>query len=135
MYNDIYNKEQYAYERNTLFKWLALSINGTKLDRFFLENCFQKIVIYGVRGFGELFYQEMRESNIEIVCFVDRDHASYPEGIDGIAVRSITDLEMMDYDVVVVTPTFFFNDILNDLLNNNIDLNKIVSLNMIVANN
>jgi hypothetical protein len=135
MYNDIYNKEQFAYERNTLLKWLTLSINDKKLDRFFHENDFQKIAIYGLRGFGELFYSEIRKSTIEIVCFIDRDYANYPEGIDGIAVRSITDLKTMDYDVIVVTPTFYFDDILKDLINNQVDLNKIVSLNMIVANN
>ncbi|MCD6346287.1 MAG: hypothetical protein J7L96_02580 [Bacteroidales bacterium] len=133
MYNDIYNKEQFAYERNTLLKWLTLSINDKKPDCFFHKNGFQKIVIYGVRGFGELFYNQIRKSTIEIVCFADRDYANYPAGIDGIAVRSLTGLQTTDFDVVVVTPTFYFNDILTDLTNNKIDLNKIVSLNMVVS--
>jgi len=133
MYNDIYNKEQYAYERNTILKWLKQSINGNMLDCFFHKNGFQKIVIYGIRGFGELFFRQIRQSTIEIVCFVDRDHANYSEGIDGIAVCSIAELRKKDFDVIVVTPTFYFNDILTDLTNNKIDLNKIISLNMVVS--
>jgi hypothetical protein len=135
MYNDIYNKEQYAYERNTLLKWLTLSINGNKLDRFFYENSFQKIVIYGVRGLGELFYNEIRQSTIEIVCFADRSFANYREGIDGIPIKSIPELQTVDYDILVITPTFYFNDILTDLTNNKVDLNKIVSLNMVLSYN
>lgn len=133
MYNDIYNKEQYAYERNTLLKWLAFSIDGKKPEHFFYKNGFQKIVIYGVRCFGELFYNQIRKSGIEVVCFADRDYANYPDGIDGITVSSLKGLNTIDFDVIVVTPTFYFNDILTDLIKNKINLNKILSLNMVLA--
>jgi hypothetical protein len=133
MYNDIYSKEQYAYERNTLLKWLTNSISGKRSIRFFHENEFKKIVIYGVRGFGELFYQEMQDSDIEIVCFADRDFGNYPHGINGIPVFSVDELHLKSFDAVVVTPTFYFKEILSTLSNHNIDLDKIVSLNMVVS--
>ena len=133
MYNDIYNKEQFAYERNTLLKWLEMAINHREVEFFFHKNGFKKIAVYGVRGFGELFYKHIKKSSIEIACFVDRDHASYPEGVDGIPVYSIKELSKLYFDAVVVTPVFYFNDILNNLADNGVDLNKIVSLNMVVT--
>ncbi len=133
MYNDIYNKEQYAYERNTLLKWLNNSIKGRKAISFFHENAFQNIVIYGIRGFGELLYQEIRNSDIKVVCFADRDFARYSKGINGVPVLSIEQLARITYDAVVVTPIFYFNEILSTLVNNKIELGKIVSLNMIVS--
>ena len=56
--------------------------------------------------------------------FADRDYRSYPFGIDSIEVSPVAELVTKEFDVVVVTPTFYFKEIMSSLMSEGIPLKK-----------
>ncbi|GHV82966.1 hypothetical protein AGMMS50212_03060 [Spirochaetia bacterium] len=134
MYNDIYNQEQYAYTYTTLYKWLQLATNKKSISGFFFKNNLKRIAIYGVSGLGELLFGELKTSGIETVCFVDKKFADYPAGYHGTPVIGINNIQSLKKDIgaFVVSPVYYFLDILEDLHNSGIPYQKIISLNMLL---
>jgi hypothetical protein len=135
MYNDIYNKEQYAYTYGTLLKWLYLKIAGKNTASFFGYHGIRRIAIYGISGLGELLYKDLCSTNIEICFFIDKKYDEYIYGyseLPVIGIDSIKDkIDMID--TVVVTPVFYFNEISDVLYKAGVPYKKILSLNMVVS--
>lgn len=134
MYNGVYNKEQYAYLYDTLTKWLALRIQGGSLGKSMLEKGIRRVALYGVSGPGELAYADIRDSGVEILCFIDKNADRYQGKKDGLEVLNLEQLDRLPEDCrVLVTPEYFFREIAGDLAERGISLERIISLAMIVA--
>lgn len=134
MYNGVYNKEQYAYMYDTLTKWLAVRIQGRSLGDTLLAKGIQKVALYGVSGLGELVYGDIRDSGVEILCFIDKNAERYKGEKNGLAVLNLKQLEQLSKDCyILVTPEFFFREIMRDLLDKGIPLERIISLSMVVG--
>lgn len=135
MYNDVYLKDQYAYSYSLLTKWLKLKIEKKSSADFFAKNNINKIGIYGVSGFGGLLFDELKGTNVKTIFFVDKKHLDWKQGYYGISVLGLSEIKrhIDKVDALVVTPVYFFNQILDDLLKENIEQNKIISLSMVVS--
>lgn len=133
MYNGVYTIEQYAYMNDTLTKWLARKVDGAGLGDRLQELGIQKLAIYGINGIGKLVYQDIKQAKIPISCFVDKRAQNYPNGCEGLPVLGLNQLSQLDDDCyVLVTPEYYFYDILQDLLEGGIPLERIISLAMVV---
>jgi UDP-N-acetylmuramoylalanine-D-glutamate ligase len=135
MYNDIYNKEQYAYLYGTLLKWLHLKTTGKNMESFFDDHGVSRIAIYGVSGLGELLYEELRSGGIEVCFFVDKKHKEYIYGYSKLPVIGIDQIKekLGAFDAIVVTPVFYFNEISDALYKAGVPYENILSLSMIVS--
>lgn len=133
MYNGVYTIEQYAYMNDTLTKWLARKVAGESLGDRLRELQVGKVALYGINGVGKLVYEDVKKSGVPIACFVDRRAQSFPDGYDGLPVLGLEGVARLDEDCyVLVTPEYFFYDIMNDLLEGGIPLERIISLAMVV---
>lgn len=131
MYNGVYNKEQFAYMYDTLTKWLTIKVQGGSLGENLYARDVQKVAIYGVSGLGELVYLDIQNSEVEVICFIDKNAERYGSEKYGLAVLNLEQIGQLSEDTyVLVTPEYYFLEIMNDLLNRGISLERIISLSM-----
>jgi hypothetical protein len=132
MFNGIYDERQFAYLYDMTKKWLELKIKGRSLGDILAANKVEKIFIYGINGFGELAYEDLKDSAVKIQAFIDKRAAEYADGYKGIKVflpdRRLAESE----EYIIVTPEYYFNEILNELVKNGAAIDRIISLAMIL---
>jgi hypothetical protein len=130
-------KEIYAFSYPTVFRYLENKIKGKDISDFFYENKINSIAIC-IRGvlnnLGELFYNDIINSGIEVKYFIDKNYfKAFSGGISGVPVVGTDGLsEQKSVDAYVVAPVYYFNEIAEDLISAGIELKKIISLNDIV---
>ena len=104
---------------NILNQWLILKQEGNSLEKYFIENKYKTVSIYGMGEIGNRLYEELKDSSkIEVKYALD----TYSE-LEVLSLEEYTDLAADDIDVIVVTATFAFDDIkksLSELLDCNI---------------
>lgn len=92
-------RENFAFMK----RWLE-NKNAKKSFADYFHQCgYQTIAIQGAGDIGRLLYEEVKESDIQVKYFVDRNGEGIHE-IDGIPVITISRIgEMEDVDIVVIT--------------------------------
>lgn len=101
----------------TMKRWLENRNKGKLFQDYFRECGYKKIAIYGAGDIGRLLYEEVKESDIEILYFVDRN-AEGIRAIDDIPVITLQDVSNMEnVDVLVITPIGNYNEICRALIN------------------
>lgn len=96
---------------NMLNQWLTLKQEGKSLVEYFKQNDYKTVAIYGMGEMGNRLYDELKGSDIEVKYAVDKEAAStYSE----LYVKEMDD-DFEAVDVMVVTATFAFDDIENEI--------------------
>lgn len=112
---------------NILNLWLGLKQEGKSLEKYFIDNGYKTVAIYGMGEMGNHLYEELKDSNIVKVLYgIDKNTASDHSGLE---IRDLDD-DLDVVDVVVVTATFAYKEIKEDIekrLNS-----KIVSLDDVI---
>lgn len=90
-----------------LDEWLRMRQNGVTLNCYFEKKGYKKIAIYGMKELGQRLFDELRQTEVEIVCVIDQ----YAKGIHS-EVKVITPEEKIpDVDAIVVTAVYYFEAI------------------------
>lgn len=91
--------------------WMDLKENGISVEKYFRDHGYQKIAIYGMAKMANHLIRELEASDIEILYGIDRKsdmiYGKFP-------VVSMGD-SLADADVIIVTPTFDFENIEKNL--------------------
>ena len=97
---------------NMLNQWLLLKQEGKSLEKYFAENGYKTIAIYGMGEMGNRLYDELKNSSVvEIKYAIDKNAAgTYSE----LEVFDPDD-EMTEVDAVIVTAIFAFDEIEDEL--------------------
>lgn len=99
----------------TMKRWLENRNKGKTFEDYFKQCGFTSISIYGAGDMGRLLYAEVKNSDIKIKYFVDRN-AEGIGSIDDIPVVTIDRIpQMPDVDILVITPAGNFDAISRDL--------------------
>ena len=106
--------------------WLKIKQDGKSLVKYFEDNGYKSIAIYGMSRLGMSLVRELEKSDIEIKYTIDRRAESIFGDI--ICVNPSQDLKKVD--AVVVTPIFDYAEI-EELLSNKLDC-PIISIEDIV---
>lgn len=97
---------------NMLNQWLLLKQEGKSLERYFTENGYKTIAIYGMGEMGNRLYDELKNSTVvEIKYAIDKNAASTYSELNVIDV----DDEMDEVDAVIVSAIFAFDEIEEEL--------------------
>ncbi len=122
-----YLREHTYYE--TMYRWIENKNAGKSIESYFIENQYKTIAIYGAGTLGELLYEDIKNSKIEIAYFIDK--SSYGK-TNYIALEKeiyhpaqISELE--NVDAIIVTPIFAFQEIKKELKAKGV-LSDIISL-------
>lgn len=95
-----------------LNQWLKLKQDGKLLEDYFVHNGYKTIAIYGMGEMGLRLYGELKGSNkVEIKYAIDQGVAL----CDEIEILDLEE-ELPDVDVVVVTATFAYDEIQEQLI-------------------
>lgn len=89
--------------------WLALRQKGETIAKFFEKNKYKRVAVYGMKELGERLIDELEKNGIEVTCIIDQNPT---QKTGKIPVISPTD-EIPKSDVMVVTASFYFNEIRN----------------------
>lgn len=118
--------EKFKNYYNMLNQWLMIKQEGKSLEKWFLDNEYETVAIYGMGEIGNRLYDELKNSNIQVKYGIDKSAGStYSE----LEVYSIDD-DLEDVDVVVVTAIFAFDEIEEEI--GDIIMAPIISLEDVV---
>lgn len=121
------NSDKYLISTKLFSQWFEKKQNGKQLEDYFQRNHIYTIAIYGMSYLGQRLYDELKDSNVTVKYVIDKnakDTASY--------VRVITPKDEMEpVDAIVVTATYYYNEIRKQLKVNGIKY-KIISLEDII---
>lgn len=96
---------------NMLNQWLMLRQEGKTLEKYFLDNNYKTIAIYGMGEMGNRLYDELKDTQIQVKYGVDKKADNTYSEIDVVEM----DKDMETVDAVVVTAVFAFEEIENEL--------------------
>ena len=120
------NRAKSYYE--LLNQWVKLKIEGKKLEKYFVDNSYKTIAIYGYAELGHRLYDELKDSKeTKIKYIIDQNKDDLYENIDIYKPEDI----LPQVDVIVITPIFAYAEIERNLIER-IDY-KIVSLSDVIA--
>lgn len=100
----VYREKNYEIEKKnvyveTLNRWLTLRDRGISIEKYLKEKKYKKVAIYGLGMIGNHLYEELRQTEIEIV------------GIDQSAIYNNFQMPIYkpsecleDVDLIIVTP-------------------------------
>lgn len=88
-------------------RWVEVKQEGKNLSDYFVKNGYRKIAVYGMHYAGERLVEELADSDIEIICGIDRNIKDSDTIIDVITIED----KIPEVDAVVVTAITFFDEI------------------------
>lgn len=97
-------------------RWIVMKNSGRKLEEYFKASEIKSIAIYGAGPLGEMIYQELQDSEINVLYVIDQSKKQFEtlkENNVIIHPSQIKEREMPD--AIVITPMLHKSDIL-DLL-------------------
>ncbi len=102
---------EYADKMNSYYHilnhWLKLKQQGISCVDFFHENHIKRIAIYGFKELGERLYDELKNTDVEVVYIIDKNVDGVRAEIDIYGV----DGDFPETDAIIVTPSYYFNEI------------------------
>lgn len=93
--------------------WVILKQNGDFVVSYFKDRSISKIVIYGLTELGARLYDELKNSEISVLCMADSSFvvSPYPE-VPLLNPDMFSDsTELKEAEAIVITPTYAFEDI------------------------
>lgn len=113
------NAIQAREERTLKFKsyyeilnvWLDIKQKGGSLEKYFIDNGYKTIAIYGMGELGSRLYEELRGTSVDVKYAIDKDAMGIYADVD------VLDLEddLPSVDVIVVTAIFAYDSISENL--------------------
>lgn len=95
----------------TLNNWIGKKQKNINLSSYFEKLGYNSVAIYGMKEVGERLYEELKDTKTEVKYAVDQNAESIYADID---VYSPDD-DLPEVDVIVVTATYYYNSILNNI--------------------
>lgn len=112
-------------------QWLKLKYAGKEFTSFFEKNKYSTIAIYGMGDLGWYLYEELKDTHIEIAYGIDKS-VTASAGDSPLKIISISEVGK-NLDAVIVTPTFAFGAIKEDLIKQGVSC-PIISLLYLIYN-
>lgn len=96
---------------NMLNQWLMLRQQGKTLEKYFLDNGYKEIAIYGMGEMGNRLYDELKATSVTVKYAIDKNAEGTYSELD---IRDVED-DFEDVDAIVVSAVFAFDEIEEEL--------------------
>ncbi len=123
----IEEKNKFEHYLNLLDSWMVLREKGICLVNWIIEKGYRNIGIYGYGTLGKHLVRELENSEVVIRFIVDQEKEKVPVGM----LAFLPEEQLPEADVLVVTATFYYDDIYHRLKGKGI--RNIVSLERIIG--
>ena len=125
------DEDRYICQYPVVEGLLRLIVNNGGVRAFFERSNYSKIAVYGMSDLGRLFIDIMLSEDITPVCIIDKNSARF-SSYKGIPVIGPYQIEEYDYDCIIVALVHLYNSVLETLLGQGIDLDKVISLGSVI---
>lgn len=105
-------KEKNRFLYKFMNQWVILKQRKIDISSFFINKGIKKIAIYGIHYMGERLYDELKNTQVEILYAIDRNKDKKEWEIP--IIQPNDSLEYVE--AIIVTPIFDFIEIKNYLL-------------------
>lgn len=118
MVRDIYYKKFLAYKRqyDMLYKWMYCDMYNRKLEDALLAQGIHSIMIYGMGEIGGIVYDKLKDTPIQIECFIDSFSVAKKYYLEDIDVIKPTDIQKRKADLIIISLPQIAESIEADLL-------------------
>lgn len=137
---EIVNKEK-SLERSKIYyklvyEWFAQKNQNKSIVEFFNKYNINRIAIYGKGSLGELLFQELEHSSINIVCFIEQNSSTMFQTEYEIPIVNIKEFTILkpNIDAIIITPVHIYDSI-KDELSSLKGCDKIISLEDVIYKN
>lgn len=107
-------------------KWLVLKENKKSIADLLEKKNIHKVIIYGMGMLGRHLISDLVDSNIEVVCAIDRKQINDEYNFPVIQITEEITENIPEADIIIITPAYEFSTIKNILGEKGI--NNIVSI-------
>lgn len=111
---DMVSVEKYRKEatyKQILNMWMVLRDRKITVDKFFNKVGIKRIAIYGGGILGKHLYYELRETDVTVVCFLDKNRK-----VDISGIKTVVPGEPIEeVDAIIITPIMEYGKIREDL--------------------
>jgi len=128
--NDV--KKRYKDYYDVMNQWLRNKNENKKIIDYFVNNGYHTLAIYGMGELGNRLYEELKETDIKITYFIDKNAEEIYYGLDDIPVVGLEEIKNQDkVDAIIITPIYDFDSIEESLSEYDIDA-EIISLEDVI---
>lgn len=125
-------RQRYQTYYNTSNQWLLNKNDEKNISVYFKENNYKTIAIYGMGTMGELFYEEIKKTDVKVAYFIDKNAEELYYGLDDISVVGLDDISSQEkVDAIIVTPIYDFDKIEEELEDEGVEAD-IISLEDVI---
>lgn len=96
---------------NMLNQWLSLKNEGKSLEKYFIDNGYRTIAIYGMGEMGNRLYEELKNSGITVKYAIDKEADNTYSELEVVDMND--DLE--EVDAIIISAVFAFDEIREEL--------------------
>lgn len=108
--------------------WLEMKQKGKSIVTYLKQKGINRIAIYGMKELGERLYEEVKNTEIEVVCIIDKT----PNLVIGDFMVISPEEEIPQVDAIIVTADYYFQEI-EELFKSKVSC-PIYSLNGVLGN-
>lgn len=87
--------------------WVYLKQKGINLEKFFVDNGYRRIAIYGINYVGKALLNELSDTNVKVVVGIDKANGEITDSLKIVKPEEFSE----DVEAVIVTPITYFDDI------------------------
>lgn len=125
-------KKRYKDYYDVINQWLRNKNDNRDIASYFINNNYNNIAIYGMGELGNRLYEELKDTDIKVAYFIDKNAEEIYYSEDDIPVIGLDDIENQEkVDAIIVTPIYDFDSIEEALLERSVEA-EIISLEDII---
>lgn len=112
---ELIGKQEYVDKHLAMFllmnEWLKLDQEGKTIKKYFEDNNYKKIAIYGMGSIGERLCDELNRLGFEVVYAIDKRKDLHYKNITILNINEV----LPEADVIIVSAFFYFDEISEEL--------------------
>lgn len=109
-------EDKYQSYFSILAKWLKLEAQGYSLEKFFLQNNWLSISIYGLGDLGWYLYEKLKDTKVTIKYVLDKNVNQ-----DNWSIANLyTSNDLPEVDICIITSYWYMPQITNYLIDRNV---------------
>lgn len=109
-------EDKFKQYYNVLNRWMYLKHNHKNLSEYFKRMKYNRIAIYGLGELGNRLIDELKDTETEVVYGVDKKIDNTFVSVPAFVLEEISNTTE-DIDVLVVTPIFAYDEVVDELKN------------------
>lgn len=112
---------RYSMYYKLLNQWMKNKAQNKKITDYLMDNGIKTIAIYGMGEVGQLLYEELKGEQVQVLYFIESAGGNSIEDRYGKRVIGVKEINLQEKaDAIIITPIYNFENIYNDIVDENV---------------